>query len=68
MVKRKFVVTTTIGKKSFKAVFSTVAGVDKYLAGAKAYHKQYPKAKDAKIRIQTKEVGKKLTKGIVKIV
>ena len=66
---KKFVVTTTVGKKEFRETFNKVSTVDKYLAGARALKKQHPKAPKAKIRIQTKDTIKQtLTKGVVKYI
>ena len=66
MVKRQFVITTTVGKRKFTETFNSVAFVDRYLAGARALKKQHPKAPKAKIRIQTKDnIKKTLTKGRV---
>jgi hypothetical protein len=65
---RKFIITTSVGKRKFVQTFNRVSSVDAYLAGAKVIRKQNPKSTAAKIRIQTKETGKKLTKGIVKFI
>ena len=65
---RKFIVTTSIGKRKFKRTFKLVSSVDRYLAGAKALKRQHPESVRAKIVIQTKYPGKKITKGIVKYI
>jgi len=61
---KKYLITTKVGKREFKATFNTVAFVDRYLAGAKALKKQHPKALKAKIKIQTMDtVNETLSKG-----
>jgi len=63
---RVYVLTTSVGKRKFTERFKRVSSVDKYLAGAKLFAKRNKTDQKATIRIQTKDTGKKSTKGIVK--
>ncbi len=63
---KKFILTTMVGKRKFINTFNRVSTIDKYLAGAKDFAKKYKTNEKATIRIQTKEPGKKATKGIIK--
>lgn len=58
--------TTTVGKRKFINKFNKVSPVDKYLSGAKDFAKKYKTDEKATVKIQTKEPGRKITKGVIK--
>ena len=59
-MKKKYVVTTKVGEKSFESTFYSPVYVDKYLKGAnEIWKKKFPQEKKAVIYVNGTKVTKK---------